>query len=641
MAVPRDDAGTERLASMFSGPSSAIRRALCCRAATLLLPLLAATSSEAAVRHVVLLQSLERGNLALDFFSGNFRVDIDQGSSEPVTFSQFVVNPLGFEESPGAAMAEYLRVAFVGRPRPDLVVTVGGPAAAFARRYRPRLFPDSPLLFAAVDERFLESAPLADNETAVPVRNDMAGIVDDILQLFPSTSNVFVVLGSGELSRFWRSELEREFQRFRGRVSFTYSDHMPFAEILQRVSALPPHSAVFYLTFDTDRQGGAYPEERVLSDLYAAANAPLFANQDRQLGHGIVGGKLMPIDALGRVTAAVALRIMNGESPARVRMPVQTAGPPVFDWRQLDRWRVNEGRLPPQSVVRFREPGAWQRYRWVIVSAAVAMLIQALLIAGLLVNRTRRRDAERSLRENVAALEAARRALSSLSGRLMSAQEQERTRLARELHDDIGQRVSFLAMDLAQLRDTLPDDVDAQGQARELQEAVVSLGKDLQGISHRLHSSKIDLLGLAGAAASLCKELAGRHGLRIEYAHDGVPDALAADVATSLFRVLQEALANAVKHSRAGRCRVALTGSNGDLTLVVSDDGRGFDTAAALGGHGLGLVSMQERLRLVNGDLAIESGAGSGTTVRARVPATRPAPLEAHPAAPAAPPTTA
>ena len=624
---------------MPSRRASRVRRALTAVAA--LQFVLAAASSDAAVRHVVVLQSLERGNLVLDSFSGNLRVDISRGSSEPVTFSQFAVNLLGLEESRGEAMVEYLRAVFVGRARPDLVVTVGGPAAEFARKYRPRLFPDSPLLLAAVDQRFVDSAPATDNETAVPVRNDIGGILDDILQLFPATSNVFVVLGSGELSRFWRSELEHDFQRFRGRLSFTYSDSLPYAEILRRVAVLPPRSAIFYLTFDTDRHGGVFPEERALADLYAAANAPLFASQDRQLGHGIVGGKLMPIDALERSTAGVALRILGGESPSHIRMPAQTVGPPVFDWRELNRWGVSESRLPPHSIVRFREPGARERYRWVIVGALVAMLLQAFLIAGLLVNRARRRDAERSLRENVAALEAARRALSNLSGRLMSAQEQERTRLARELHDDIGQRMSLLAMDLARLRDTLPDDVDAQGQARELHEGVVSLGQDVQGISHRLHSSKIDLLGLAAAAGILCKEVARRHDLRIEYRHDGIPDPLAAEVATSLFRVLQEALSNAVKHSRAGRCQVALTGTSGELTLLVSDDGRGFDSAAALAGQGLGLVSMQERLRLVNGDLAIESRIGGGTTVRARVPVVRVPTREDQPSAPARPSTSA
>jgi hypothetical protein len=196
--------------------------------------------------------------------------------------------------------------------------------------------------------------------------------------------------------------------------------------------AHPPDSAIFYLTVDTDANGGAHPEDRVLSDLHAVANAPLFATLDRQLGHGIVGGRLMVTAELGHVAADVALRILRGESPGRIRTPVQMAGPPVFDWRELERWGVDENRLPPGSIVRFQEAGAWQRFKWIIVAAVSALLAQAGLIAALLFNRGRRRRAEQSLRENVADLETARGSLSQLSGRLMVAQEQERTRLARE-----------------------------------------------------------------------------------------------------------------------------------------------------------------------------------------------------------------
>jgi signal transduction histidine kinase len=174
---------------------------------------------------------------------------------------------------------------------------------------------------------------------------------------------------------------------------------------------------------------------------------------------------------------------------------------------------------------------------------------------------------------------------------------------------------------MARLREQLPDaEGDTQEQARQLHDAVIALAHDIQAISHRLHSSKIDLLGLSAAAASFCREASTRHNLSIEYAHENVPSQLADGVAISLFRVLQEAVSNAVKHSGAERCKVKLHASNGTLTLEVADDGRGFETVAALKGHGLGLMSMQERLKLVNGEVAIRSKAGVGTTIRATVP---------------------
>ena len=153
--------------------------------------------AQPAVRNVLVLQSFNRGNLPLDYFTGNFRVDLDQRAGRPVNFVQVVVGPTGFVGAPEQAVVDYIRSIFPDRPKPDLIVTVAGPAAVFARKHRQELFPDTPLLFASVDQRFLRDAPLGENETAVAVANDFPGLVDDILQLLPQTRQVFMVMGSG------------------------------------------------------------------------------------------------------------------------------------------------------------------------------------------------------------------------------------------------------------------------------------------------------------------------------------------------------------------------------------------------------------------------------------------------------------
>src|SRR5262245_54457559 len=201
-----------------------------------LLVLLFAASSHGQVRHVLVLHSLDRGNLILDSFIGAFRVDMDARTNESVTFTEFVVNPSGFNVTPEEAIVDYLRTAYANRRAPDLVITTGGPAATFARRHRRGLFPRSPILFAAVDERFLQSRPLADDEAAAAVANDFPAVIDDILRLFPQTANVFIVMSSGALGRFWQPVFEREFQRFWGRVTFRYSTALSLQEILRRVS---------------------------------------------------------------------------------------------------------------------------------------------------------------------------------------------------------------------------------------------------------------------------------------------------------------------------------------------------------------------------------------------------------------------
>jgi signal transduction histidine kinase len=397
-----------------------VRRRLPCGARVVVLVLLAAVSSEAApaVRQVLVLQSFDRGVLALDQFTANFRVDLDQRIGEPVNFVQFVVAPAGFITPPEEPVVDFLRSAFADRPAPDLIVTVGGPAAALARKHPRTLFPGTPRLFAAVDQRFLQGAPLAGNETAAAVMNDIPRLVDDILHLFPRTTQVFVVTGTGPVGRFWSRELEREFQRFHGRLTFVWSDELSFMEILRRVATLPPGSAILYVSVVTDALGGAYADERALAEIHARANAPLFGSQSALLGHGIVGGMLMSTDELGGRAADVAVRLLNGESPGTIRVPSQPAGPRIFDGRELNRWGIGEDRLPEGSIVRFRSPSLWRDHRGKIIGALAGLLLQTLLIVGLLYQRRARHRAEVDSRRSLAmAADANRRVtMSALTG---------------------------------------------------------------------------------------------------------------------------------------------------------------------------------------------------------------------------------
>ena len=359
--------------------------------------MIVAASSEAqpAVKQVLVLQSLDRGNLTLDNFTGNFRVSLDQRVGKPVNVVQVVVGPTGFVGAPEQAIVDYIRAMYVDRPPPDLIVTAGGPAAVFARKHRRELFPGTPLLFASVDQRFLHGAPLGENETAVAVVNDFPRLIDDILRVLPETRQVFMVLGSGALGQFWRRELETGFARFRDRVTFVWSDELSLEEILRRCASLPSHSAIFYLTFSTDAQGGAYADEQVLADLHARANAPLFGAFTPLLGYGIVGGSLMDVSDFARDTADVASRILNGEPAGSLRVPPHLPGQPIFDWRELQRWRIPESRLPSGSIVRFKAPGFWEQYWGHVIGALTLIALQAAFIAVLLFERRRRQRATR------------------------------------------------------------------------------------------------------------------------------------------------------------------------------------------------------------------------------------------------------
>lgn len=214
----------------------------------------------------------------------------------------------------------------------------------------------------------------------------------------------------------------------------------------------------------------------------------------------------------------------------------------------------------------------------------------------------------------------AEEALADVGRRLIEAHEQERTWIARELHDDIVQRVALIAVELERCDSQRHNPTGVHDLIRQALTSLSDLGKDIQALSHRLHSSKLEYLGLAAAAQSFCRDLSEQRNVRIEFKPSHIPAAVPQEISLCLFRVLQEALQNAVKHSGVQEFSVEMHGTQEGIRLSVSDLGIGFDWPDAINRRGLGLVSMRERLRLVNGELCIHSAPGRGTTVIARIP---------------------
>jgi len=210
----------------------------------------------------------------------------------------------------------------------------------------------------------------------------------------------------------------------------------------------------------------------------------------------------------------------------------------------------------------------------------------------------------------------AEEALSGMTRKLIESQEQERARIGRDLHDDINQRLAMLAIELQQLQD---NPSEAQSRVRELRKRTTEIANDVQALSHELHSSKLDILGVVGGIRGWCREFGERQKIAIDFKND-VSSALPLDIGLCLLRVLQEALHNAINHSGTRRVEVQMREGSSEIHLIVSDAGRGFDPEATLQGTGLGLTSMRERVRLVNGTIAIDSKPMGGTTIHVRVP---------------------
>ena len=206
-----------------------------------------------------------------------------------------------------------------------------------------------------------------------------------------------------------------------------------------------------------------------------------------------------------------------------------------------------------------------------------------------------------------------------LSGRLLEAQENERKRIGRELHDDIAQRLGLLVLEIEGAKGLSPN-VRLQNRLDRVRHQATEILSAVQSLSHDLHSAKLEYLGLATAARNLCRQFTEQHNIPVDFAEIDIPSTIPQEISICLFRVLQEGLQNIAKHSRARFAEVKLQTSPKEIRLLIRDSGIGFDSEAACRGNGLGLSSMQERAHLVKGNVSITSKPGLGTEINARVP---------------------
>ena len=219
---------------------------------------------------------------------------------------------------------------------------------------------------------------------------------------------------------------------------------LSMAETLTKVSTLPRDTIVLYSSIIRDGAGESFAPRAALIQVSRAANAPVFSLYDTYLGHGIVGGRLVSFQLQGKTAATMALRVMAGESPAAIPFGGEDAYVDHYDWRELKRWQIPTAAVPVGSEISFRKKTFWEEHRWLVIGAVSLTIIETILILGLVKNLRRRKTTEQLLRDS-------EQSLRELSGRLITIQEEQRSRLARELHDDISQRLAALAIDMGML----------------------------------------------------------------------------------------------------------------------------------------------------------------------------------------------
>jgi signal transduction histidine kinase len=509
-----------------------------------------------------------------------------------------------------AAFSEFLKVKYQGQ-RFDLLIAMGEVPLRFLSARRPQIFGDVPIVFFS--DRLVERPS---NATGILSEANFGDTVTLASALQPGARDVYVISGTSPNDERLLELAKTQFRTFEPTLTFHYLSRLPASELLQHLSSISPNSIVYYLLFDRDGAGiNVHPLEFV-DRVTAASAAPVYSWVDSVIGRGVVGGSLKEQEKQAQAVSGLAVRVLQGESADRITVATPDLNTRQVDWRQLQRWGISESRVPVGTVVHFKVPTAWEQYRGWIIAAVAAMLAQSVLIAMQLVQRRRRLQAEAKLIKQQDELQQSYDRIRDLGARLLNAQERERARIARELHDDISQRMAVLGIDLKMLSSSL------DGKAADITSGVVArtqeITRSIHDLAHQLHPARLHLLGLVGALRGLERELS-RPGLAITLTHDEIPP-LSPELTLCLFRIVQEALQNAIKYSQAHEVAVALNRVNGSgVRLTITDDGVGFNVDGTWN-RGLGLISMRERLEAVGGTLSIFSKPGYGTRLVASAP---------------------
>ena len=272
-------------------------------------------------------------------------------------------------------------------------------------------------------------------------------------------------------------------------------------------------------------------------------------------------------------------------------------------------WRdAFENRLPYELEYRSLSPDGTTRWIYARGSGYYDDAAKPIRMVGVVFDITRRKQIEHEHLE--------------LSGRLIKAHEEERSRIARELHDDFSQRVALLATKLQMILDVVGNSQpNVSERVRELVKTVNEFGADVHALSHSLHSSKLEMLGLSRSVSSFCREFSKQHKIEIDVRQEALPEPMPSETALCLFRLVQEGLQNVRKHSRASRVEVRLAGAPTEISLILSDNGVGFDLSHNHASNGIGILSMKERVRMLHGTFEIQSAPMRGTQITVKIPA--------------------
>jgi signal transduction histidine kinase len=365
-------------------------------------------------------------NIAVD---AGLREAIPSGREQSIQiFSEFLDEPEFGGDRYELAVSTYLREKYAARP-PDAVLLVGDTTLAFMLRFRDRLFPSVPIVYAAVTQPMIQSIPkLPPDVVGVPITYDITGTAKLALQLHPQATRLVIVAGVSNTDAFSTLLLRPEVTSGLGNVKAEYLVGLALPALQQRLRALTSDAVVLTFGFFRDGDGHSYFPRDAAVLIAAASAAPVYTPFETFMGTGVVGGRMLSFDQMGRQGGQIVGRLFDGDPDWR-RVPPALASVTQVDWRQIKRWRIDPKLLPQDTIVDFRTPTFWQAYRNVAIVVGMIIVLQSALVASLLLERRRRRTAEIAVQQQHVALSHASRL--AVAGELTAA-------IAHEINQPLG-----------------------------------------------------------------------------------------------------------------------------------------------------------------------------------------------------------